>query len=298
MAPQLPLPAPPDNTNTIYTNGSASPPPPAPPPARRTVTILITGFGPFQDRFPINPSFEIPKLLPPALTLTTPSGVPVDVNLIHYPDPIRVCYTSVRTAVPLILDAYTSPPGTPSAGLIDMVLHMGMASGRKFYTLEVQAHRDGYDRNRDVEGEVLPGDHGERVFGDCPSVMRTSLDFEGVMEAWRGNVRRRRRRRSVTVGKGRAVADGEVEGLLEVGEEDCRPSEDAGHYLCDYIYLNTLAWFGRRNGSVVDGGPEDRPVLFLHVPAESDEGALERGRIVTVALIESMVENWVDRVSI
>lgn len=215
-------------------------------------------------------------------------------NLIHYPHPIRVCYSSVRTLVPLILEAYSSRKVGPGGALegaggeVDMVLHMGMASGRDFYTLELQAHRDGYDRNKDLDGEILPPDHGEVAFGDCPELMRTSLDYDGILDGWKGNIRRRRSKVHPSV-----VVQG-----LEVDEADCRPSDDAGHYLCDYIYLNSLAWFGRRSRTVVDGMPEDRPVLFLHVPAESDEQALEKGRVVTLALIESMVERWLDRTNV
>ena len=47
----------------------------------------------------------------------------------------------------------------------------------------------------------------------------------------------------------------------------------------DYIYFNSLAWFGRRNGVLAGGEAKDRPVLFFHVPAESDVAALERGTV-------------------
>lgn len=43
---------------------------------------------------------------------------------------------------------------------------------------------------------------------------------------------------------------------------------------------------------VTDGRVEDRPVLFLHVPAESDPEALRKGVLATTALLRSMADSW------
>jgi pyrrolidone-carboxylate peptidase len=226
----------------------------------RAMTILVTGFGPFQERFPVNPSFEITRSLPSFIR--TPDK---DINIVCYGSPIRVCYDEVRELIPLMHEAYD--------GSIDLVLHVGMASGREFYTAELYAHRDGYYKNKDLDGKTLPPDHGAVHFGDCPPRMRTSLDYDALVQRWRTN-------------------------LLDLPESspgydaDCRPSDDAGHYLCDYIYFNSLAWCGRHSKKLEGGGATKRPVLFLHVPAESDEEMLEKGRDVTLALIEAMVDVW------
>lgn len=100
----------------------------------REITVLVTGFGPFQDKFPVNPSFEITKSLPELLTATSSKDLPI--RIIPYPEPIRVAYDDVRELVPKLHEAYS--------GTVDLVMHIGMASGRNFYCAERYAHRDGY----------------------------------------------------------------------------------------------------------------------------------------------------------
>ena len=64
---------------------------------------------------------------------------------------------------------------------------------------------------------------------------------------------------------------------------DVRPSEDAGRYLCDFIYYSSLAELWKRD--------EERRVVFLHVPVESDEAAIARGREVLIELIRALVQS-------
>lgn len=227
------------------------------------IRVLVTGFGPFQERYPVNPSYEITRLLPEILPKTTSDGR--SVRIVGYDHPIRVCYEEVQELVPVLLESVKDT--------IDLVLHIGMSSGRDFYTAEVYAHRDGYSKNKDLDGEALPGDYGLIHFGDCPSIMTTSLDCDQLARLWKSNLR------------------DIPEGSPGLGA-DCRLSEDAGHYLCDFIYYNSLAWFGRRNECLDGGKVEDRPVMFLHVPAESHPAMLEKGRQVAIALIAAMVDNW------
>ena len=223
--------------------------------------MLVTGFGPFQEKYPVNPSFEITRSLPQELPPLVSDGTKI--NIIPYGSPIRVSYDEVRQSVPKIYESMIDR--------VDLVLHIGMASGRNFYTLEEIGHRDGYHKNKDVDGHVLPEDDGVLRFADCPVAMTTSLNYPEVLRKWQMTV-------------------------LGLAEEspgfgaDCRPSQDAGNYLCDYIYFNSLAWYARQSGNFTAGMASDRPVLFLHVPAESDDEALARGRAVTIALIEVMAE--------
>ncbi len=87
---------------------------------QRAVRVLVTGFGPFQERYPINPSFEITRSLPETLQTLTADGK--EVQIISYGAPIRVCYEEVRELVPLLHENYL--------GTTDLILHSGMASGR------------------------------------------------------------------------------------------------------------------------------------------------------------------------
>ena len=229
----------------------------------KDVTVLVTGFGPFQERFPVNPSFEITRLLPDILPRALADGTRI--RTIAYAAPIRVSYHEVRKLVPVLHETLH--------GVVDLVLHIGMASGRDHYTAEMYAHRDGYSKNKDLDGEMLLPEDGLVHFGDCPAMMTTALDCEEVLRRWHASL-------------STVPIDSPAFGA------DCQLSEDAGHYLCDYIYFNSLAWFGRRSGKLDGGKASDRPVLFLHVPAESDALTLEKGRDVTIALIGAMVETW------
>ncbi|KAF2173939.1 hypothetical protein M409DRAFT_16208 [Zasmidium cellare ATCC 36951] len=228
---------------------------------KKELTILVTGFGPFQEKYPVNPSYEITRLLPDYLPATSPHESAV--RIISYGTPIRVVYDGVRELVPKLHDAY--------AGMVDLVLHIGMASGRKFYCAERYGHRDGYIKNKDLDGNMPSPEEGKITFGDCPETMTTSLDFESVLLNWQTNI--------LAIPEGQPGA-----------HADIRPSEDAGRYLCDYIYFNSLAYFGRKSGEMEGGRDSSRPVLFFHVPAESDEGSLQRGRAVCEALIRAMAD--------
>lgn len=68
---------------------------------------------------------------------------------------------------------------------------------------------------------------------------------------------------------------------------DLRISEDAGHYLCDFIYFSSLAHLykaGRR-----------RKVLFLHVPSDASEHGIAIGREILLQLVRSVVESELAR---
>ncbi|SMR53548.1 unnamed protein product [Zymoseptoria tritici ST99CH_1E4] len=232
--------------------------------SQRTVTVLVTGFGPFQDKFPVNPSFEITKSLPESLRPSSRFSQ-TKIRIISYSSAIRVCYDEVLQLVPKLHDGY--------AGTVDLVLHIGMASGRKFYCAERYGHRDGYQKNKDLDGITPPIDQGPTIFPDCPSTMTTSLDYMHLLQNWAENI-------------------ASLPESSPAFNADIRPSEDAGRYLCDYTYFNSLAYFGRRSGVMEGGDQKSRPVLFLHVPAESDGVMIEKGREVCEALIAAMVETY------
>jgi len=231
---------------------------------RRDIAVLVTGFGPFHEQYPRNPSYEIIKSLPRTLAAPAPNGSAI--HIFDYGHPIRASYEEIREMVPLLHESY--------AGVVDLVLHVGMATGRDNYALERVGHRDGYTRHRDLDGRTLPHDDGLLRFADCPLRMSTSLDHDQVLRRWRGNI--------FDLSKSSPAA-----------EVECQGSTDAGHFVCDYIYFNSLAWFGRQNGMLEGGEASDRPVLFLHVPPNSDETTIAKGTEVVVALIEAMVETWV-----
>ena len=67
--------------------------------------------------------------------------------------------------------------------------------------------------------------------------------------------------------------------------EHLRPSLDAGHYLCEFIYYTGLYAYYRR------GGDGDRPVVFMHVPKGVADEEVGRGANVAAELIKAIVES-------
>ena len=79
----------------------------------------------------------------------------------------------------------------------DVVLFVGLAQSREYFTLENLAHRDGYGKEkRDVDGETLEGDQfwkpkerGEGHDGfEAPTTLRTGFNCEEVLKRWKGAV--------------------------------------------------------------------------------------------------------------
>ena len=65
--------------------------------------------------------------------------------------------------------------------------------------------------------------------------------------------------------------------------EDLRPSNNAGHYLCDFTYYACVFEYWRREPR------GQRPCMFLHVPSGLEEEDIERGREVALGLIIALV---------
>jgi pyroglutamyl-peptidase len=68
---------------------------------------------------------------------------------------------------------------------------------------------------------------------------------------------------------------------------DLRISDDAGHFLCDFIYYSSLAHLYKAH--------RPRKVLFLHVPATATDEFVSRGKDLVINLIRSIVESETGR---
>ena len=135
------------------------------------------------------------------------------------------------------------------------MIHIGMATSRKFYSVERRGYRDGYEM-RDVDGELLSDtEEGRQEWDGLPKELLTDINVDDVWQRWRA-----------------ALSDADV-----------RISEDAGRYLCDYIYYSTLAQLFRKG--------EERRVVFLHVPVESNDAAVKAGVEITIELIRALVQS-------
>lgn len=166
------------------------------------------------------------------------------VRILVHPEPVHVAYKTVRELVPRLW----------GSSRIDYVIHIGMATSRKFYSVERRGHRDGYEM-RDVDGELLKDtEEGKKEWDGLPRELLTDVNVDDVWQRWRA-------------------------ALLDT---DVRISEDAGRYLCDYIYYSSLAHL-YRNG-------KERKVVFLHIPVNSDDASVKTGIEVTLELIRAIVQ--------
>jgi len=221
---------------------------PAPQKTEDPVTVLVTGFGPFLAKFPINSSWSIASTLPALLPATTSHPTPIRI-IVHH-EPVRVAYHSVTDLVPAIITSCAPKP--------DIVLHIGLAAGRTFYTLEHGAHRSGYDAIPDVDGRRFTDDEVASRWPHLPPILKTAFKTEDVWRRWRAQ-----------------LLDSNV---------DIRPSHDAGNFMCGFIYYNSLAHFYQQKD-------DERPVMFLHVPNLPEKEDIDQGREVACALIRALVDS-------
>jgi pyroglutamyl-peptidase len=73
---------------------------------------------------------------------------------------------------------------------IDFTLHIGMASGRRYYSVERRGHRDGYNM-KDVDNLLL-NDEERRleegkdwIWDGLPNELLTSTDVDDIWRRWR-----------------------------------------------------------------------------------------------------------------
>lgn len=241
---------------------------------KEEITVLVTGFGSFGNNS-INPSHLIASTLPssftaenlPNISIIKASPIPVEYRLIRHviprflfpQTPAQATLDSNRLELPFE-DFPLADPTAEGKPRFDFVLHIGMAAPRQYYTMETCAHRDGYI-SRDEIGESMERDTFWRDEYKAPEMLRPGFDIDDVWRRWKSE-------------------------LMGV---DVRPSNDAGHYLCDFIYYTSLVEYWRRNPDVI------APVMFLHVPGRFEELDIEMGRKVTLGLIGAMVESAMKR---
>ncbi|EGG03431.1 Hypothetical protein MELLADRAFT_37974 [Melampsora larici-populina 98AG31] len=227
------------------------------------IRILLTGYGPFQTHT-VNPSFEIVS----GLDLSPFIG---QAEIFVYPEPVRVAYRTVRSLLPRI---FASHPN------FDYVIHLGVAKlSTGFFKLEQGAHRDGYEkvdvdgiRGCDLEKSV---EEGWEDWKEQQTHIATSIDVEELAR----EVTKKVKVLITLIYK----TDRELDALLTIlilahPAVNVDTSNDAGRYLCEYIFYSSLAHFNAH-----------RRVLFLHVPAGLEEEDIAQGRAVLAEIIWTII---------
>ncbi|KAK2754661.1 hypothetical protein FQN54_006794 [Arachnomyces sp. PD_36] len=321
--------------------GPSAPPPVdgevSSPPVLEDITVLVTGFGPFKDH-PLNPSYLIASSLPSSIPFPTPSPSPPssDANStpppptrkiqIHtHPAPLRVSYSAVRNAVPALLNSYAQ---THDGKRPDIIIHIGVAAQRQFYSVETLAHRDGYTM-ADVDGRVGFDDGERRWKGDSlPDILRP-----GPVSDTKSNVDTPTTLATTTRSATETLSTGEPSPSFSTTKSPSptpptatavsatataststpqstriTPYPPDPTFLKQWIslspksadlrlshdagrYLCEFIFYTSLAQALQEGHP--RSVVFFHVPKWTDDENLEKGRDVAIGLIETLASSWV-----
>ncbi|KAL4736132.1 hypothetical protein BDV11DRAFT_194649 [Aspergillus similis] len=246
------------------------------------ISVLVTGFGPFKSNV-VNASYLIASALPPSISLPTdtPGGMPAIRRIaIHvHPSPISVAYSAVRTTIPYIMDEYVKTHGRHP----DIVIHMGIAATRNYYSIESKAYRDAYNMPDNLgragyeDGEKL---WKEKTLPHVLTAGRSDPATEPVVKL------------DLTSSRTNLNPHQPDSEFLKTWQAfapagtDIRISEDAGRYLCEFIFYTSLSL------ALQEG--RDRNVAFFHVPSSCRDADVATGKGVAIALIKALVSRWVD----
>lgn len=251
----------------------------------------------------MNPSWEIAALLPDYLPADrvkdaahrSAASLP-PVRIVKLPGPVRTSYEYARHLVPKLWD--------DAERKIDYAIHIGMAGPQLVYSIERRGHREGYGA-KDVDGKLLKDEERHSEQGDrwiwhgVPHELLTDFDIDDVHRRWadrspvselcheggRGMVSFNLYPALCRLSFVRPITNAFP--IPSQRNLDLRVSEDAGHYLCDFIYFSSLAHLWKQQ--------RPKKVVFFHVPLHSDPASLERGVELVLTLIRSIVESETER---
>ena len=192
-------------------------------------------------------------------------------------------YPTIKNTVPALIEDYAKDRGGRRP---DIVVHLGIAVARGYYSVETQAHRDSY-RLPDINGKsgLQDGELQWRQL-DLPAILKAgcAIDSPATTDAPSSS--------PPSVAKPYVNPSSPDEHFLNVWKafgppkSDLRISSDAGRYVCEFILYTSLAH------AFLAG--QDRNVAFLHVPGFCNEEDIERGRNITIAFIKALVTCWFD----
>ncbi|ODQ56015.1 peptidase C15, pyroglutamyl peptidase I-like protein [Saitoella complicata NRRL Y-17804] len=166
----------------------------------RTLSILITGFGPFSVKkvnvkIETNPSSELIRFLPDTIALPDGPDAPLTKSRDNH-----VSYPGLKAMVEKVYEEQEW----------DYIFHCGASAARPKVSIETRARRSGYELP-DTDGLVTPGGfavpkgEGEQEYATAIDVPALVAHLEG--KGWEGKV---------------------------------QVSNDAGLYLCEWTYFHSL----------------------------------------------------------
>ncbi|KAG9091313.1 hypothetical protein FRC06_000612 [Ceratobasidium sp. 370] len=206
----------------------------------------------------VNPSWlAVSKLNNQTLTFTPPPDPPAHPHASKPPRsriPVGAHISALEVPVTYSAVLGTIPP-LHASKQYDVMLHVGVGRPGGF-KIERQAHKTGYN-STDADGKMCDriddGQRAKRGFGKgfekIGEEIRTAVDVDGV-----------------------------VAHLRSLGLKSTDSSDDAGHYLCDFIYFCSLACAQNEGGRV--------KVLFMHVPPAGEPYEVEDMTRAVTGIVE------------
>ncbi|KAA1129570.1 hypothetical protein PGTUg99_030151 [Puccinia graminis f. sp. tritici] len=183
------------------------------------------------------------------------------VELVVHPEPVRVSY---RTVDELLSRLYQIHPD------LDLVIHTGIAHlPRAEFLLEKIAHREHY-KSPDVDG--LVPDPSLSDSETRPASLSSSVMLDQLVERVQDQISQ---------------------------PISLKVSENAGRFLCEYIYYSSLLRFEKMTNfnpeppstslfKIEADRARPRPVLFLHVPPFLDQADITLGSHVLLDIIHQV----------
>lgn len=176
------------------------------------------------------------------------------------------------------------------ADKVDLILHIGMANGWNHVTVEQGAYRqdmssswwgdlaeEGYYLKVDDAGQTVK-DLKSMPWTNVPMGLRTALNAEKIAQMAMLS--------QTMAGFGHELPINGTS-VRELTKVPIKMHDEAGPYLCGFIYYESMAtcFVNNRRANV----------LFCHVPGETDEESLRRGRDAVVAIIGAAVGDLLEK---
>lgn len=233
----------------------------------------------------MNPSYEIVSRLPNQISSDDNDGPAITVRA--YPEAIKVTYRNVFRLIP---ELYTA--NFPEAKFF---VHVGVNNSTRRFQLERRARKGPYSA-ADVEGRPFDDEweNDDDESGRVPDEIYSDIDVNAIVEklSQEGYVQ------SHFVNCGTTdrftihkILQAQLTSHIHFSRWEVESSTDAGLFLCEFIYFNSLLLARRlrtSQGRHIKG-------IFLHVPPFLDEKELEKGRDILIEIIKQMVKQGEQR---
>lgn len=171
---------------------------------------------------------------------------------------------------------------------VDLIVHLGMADGWDFISVERSAYKQGFSSSwwGPLESKMgyymIPDNAGRTILnaGPCPWLttpmgLQTAFDVDNLV----ANANMRLHQYS-------SIAD-PLTGVSRSKHIPVKAHAEPGSYCCGFIYYESLAHCWIRE--------KDPDVLFCHVPGYKDDGSLRDARDAIIAVIKEAVTQLLAR---